>query len=130
MEDFEYGEPLQGGDEKVTRQVGINPVDAEAELDQKFAKDFPVIQGSADILTTRQKGLGQVMAGDTLLSDRPLEPGARVIVSDRPAAPAPPPVDITRSDDGGRDPRDASSGPQAFAADQLEAAKAAKKKAQ
>jgi hypothetical protein len=117
---------IQGSDEIfTTRQVGINPEDTRGIEDAKFAQQHPVIQGSADIFTTRQTGLGQrIDASGTLHADRPLEAGTPTLRSDRPTppparAPAPPVVDVVRSDDGGADPRDASGGPQVLSADAL-----------
>lgn len=145
--ELQYPDPIHGGNEKVSRQVGLNPEDTQAIEDEKFAREHPVIQGSADIFTTRQVGLGQRFSSDgTLMADHDAQPGTPIVRSDRPIAPtadasfpgrpgvvpglppAPSPapvVDITRSDDGGSDPRDASGGPQVFTAAKLPVVKKA-----
>lgn len=87
-DNFQYPEPIQGGDEPVTRQVGVNPEDTQAIEDRKFAQEHPVIQGSPDIFTTRQVGLGQQISSDgTLMADHDVQPGTPILRSDRPIAP-------------------------------------------
>lgn len=71
--------PIQGGDEKVTRQSGIDVARQELKNDPMYNQ--PVIQGSADIFTTRQTGIPLVAGEGALQADRPA--AASVMASDR-----------------------------------------------
>ena len=83
MSDFEinmYPDPIQGGDEKVTRQRGLDPRERPAPARDVMA-DSPVIQGSPDIFTTRVVAPHQRLSPDglTLYADH-MAPGGTVYV--------------------------------------------------
>jgi hypothetical protein len=133
-----YPDPIQGGNEAVTRQVGLPP---SQDVGFDRTPDKPVIQGSHEIFTSRNIGLGQrFLADGTLLADAPAPgttyfadvPVIAVGEANQPPAPAaagappsvPPLVGVMQSDQpddrgAGADPRDASVGPQVISADKL-----------
>lgn len=63
--------PIQGGDEPVKRQSGIDSRRADLANDPLF--NMPVIQGSPEIFTTRQTGLPQNSDAGVMQADRPRE---------------------------------------------------------
>lgn len=74
-----YPDPVQGGSEKVTRQTGL-PSWQQVTADPVPAQ--PVVQGDANMVTTRQKGFGtqHYDASGTLIADTRADDGAVLYV--------------------------------------------------
>lgn len=145
-DNFEYPPPIQGGSEPVTRQRGLPPVPTASVDPLPFPE---IVQGSPEIHTYRNPGLGQhFLADGTLVADHRAEDGTffgdlpTIAVGEAIPPPAPAPVIATtdlplpprpafvQADEPGAasaDPRDAGSAPMVFSAEQLAAAKKAKK---
>jgi len=133
-----YPAPIQGGNEPVTRQLGIPP-GQQVGIDPTPPQ--AIIQGDPSVTVTRQVGSGAQRFGldGTLYADAKADDGTTyadfaVIAVGEPNPPAPlipspdqsmPPrpafdaPNVTPSDGGSNDPRDASIAPQVFSADKL-----------
>jgi hypothetical protein len=61
MKPFEYPVPIQGGEEKVTRQVGLDPKRQELPFDPMPQKE--IIQGDPEVTAVRNPGLGSARFG-------------------------------------------------------------------
>jgi hypothetical protein len=148
MDTFKYPDPIQGGDEKVTRQRGITPEDIAAREREEAARYLPeIVQPGGDLIVTRQTGLQYTDSTGVLVADRPIEDAVPIFVADRAIAPdvdagfpgkpgvvpgvpaaQPPAVDVVASDQ--RAPGQQVEGaPQVITPEQVAAAKAAAKKA-
>jgi hypothetical protein len=87
-EPLRYPAPVQGGSEKVTRQVGLAPTAPPGGFDPAQAHLQPVIQGSHEIHTTRQAGNGaqHFDASGTLRADSVADDHSILYVDDGTAA--------------------------------------------
>ena len=142
MEPFVYPDPIQGGDEKVTRQVGIDPTQQVMARDPQPLKE--IVQGDPEVTATRNVGNGAQRFGldgtlyaDHVADDSTLYADHRVIAIGEPNPPPAasniplPPVDAFLADkpgEGGGDPRDLGGAPVTITPEQIAAARAAKKR--
>jgi hypothetical protein len=148
MQPFQHPDPIQGGEEKVTRIVGLDPSRQQLATDPQPPKE--IIQGDPEIVAYRNPGLRSARFGldGTYYADSVAEDG--VLYADGPMTatgdanppPAPPVADVPHdsfdvvqadqpgdvvASDKPAPGQQVEAAPQVFSAEQLAAAKAAKK---